>query len=461
MSMFYRLLLITVTVLFLSLPAFSKELPSPVKEVLKKKFANIVFKIDNSFVVNNETYLPLIPQTIKSSKKIEIIYSVPDKTLPKLLWFSNDWVFVKLIKQDNEKQRILSLSEIEKDYRGKFLKTKFPSDLVVPKGLTIEPELASLIGNLGITIASLQLSQIDIDGSLYLTSPDSGKILHLDLMDPSMIYSIQTMGVPWEITYDKNNKLVLVADLAKGLIYELKIKDKNIFKTIELHQISTSRDIELSEDSSLIYSLGNNNFSLYTRGDFKLVLQTKLPPNPSNFSFLKSVNLLGITCPSTNRLVFLNASDFSEISQIMIDGGPDKIISDPKRNYFYIASRNGNTIFIVDGNTKTTKGSIQVDETPTSLALDSEGRWLYVGNGKANSINIIDLETRELTETISLPLETQFPGDIEITKDGKWLIVTSETTNIISIIDLTLRKVVVKLDVGATTHAAYIVLSNE
>ncbi len=88
--------------------------------------------------------------------------------------------------------------------------------------------------------------------------------------------------------------------------------------------------------------------------------------------------------------------------------------------------------------------------------MHPDGKSIYVGNGKSNNINIVSTETNLVTDTISLPIETQFPGDIKITSDGSWLIVTSETTNVISIIDLNLKKVVLKLDVGATTHGAFI-----
>ena len=456
---------------FICSEAFAVELPTDLKSFLKNKFPGITFKIDNSFVINNEIFLPLLPLVTKPTKKIEITYLISDKNLPKLLWFSNEWIFVKLMKKNDGTQTIVSLADIPKQYKERFLKAKFPNDLVVPMGLTIKEDEEGLIGNLPIKIegkdqkseTKIQVAEYSkhpsLNGTLYLTSPDTGKIVYLDLNNSSMIQQIQTMGAPWKISFDKTNKLIFITDFAKDLIYEFKPNEPSIFKSIELPPMSSPRDIELSDDGSLAYVLENLafDFVIYKTNDAQPLVKTKLPPYPTSFAHLKETMLIAITCSSTNRLVFLNSNDFARANQIMIDGGPEKIIADSKHNVFYIANRNNNSVAVVDGLTKTIKNTIQVGETPTSLALDPESKWLYVGNGKSNSINIINLETFTIADTIQLPVETQFPGDIKISSDGQWLIATSETTNKISIIDLILKKVAVQLDVGATTHAAYII----
>ena len=98
MKIFRRFLLIMLAFFSLSQSAFSEELSSSVKEVLRKKFVNIVFKIDNSFTIKNkDTYLPLIPKTQEAVTKIEITGTIPDKSdnnLPKLVELSNGWIFV-------------------------------------------------------------------------------------------------------------------------------------------------------------------------------------------------------------------------------------------------------------------------------------------------------------------------------------------------------------------------------
>ena len=463
MNILRKSLIIILALFCFSQSAFSAELSPDLKQVLKKRFSKIVFKIDNSFLVNNkDLYLPLIPKTQKNTNKIEITNTVSDKSdknLPKLIKLSNEWFYVKLIKQKDGNQTIIDLKEVPEALKNNFLNTKFPGDLVIPKDFIIKEELSGLAGDLSIKIEKNpnSLSSLHLNDLLYLTSPDTGEIVYLNLSDASMIYKIQTKGTPWDITFDTENKIFYISDFAKDLIYTLKLLENSVSETITLPAMSSPIDIELSGDGSLLYILESlsNNFVVYKTDASKILLATKIPPNPISFSIVKDLSLIAIS--GSNSIAFLNANDFSGLSQIMLEGNPEKIVSNPANHLLYVANRNGNSISVINPANKKIKNTIEVGETPTALALDSDRKWLYVANGKSNTISIIDTENEVLAETIPLPIETQFPGDIKITSDNKWLIVTSETTNVISIIDLNLKQVVVKLDVGATTHAACLV----
>ena len=463
-----KFLILLFILLFLCIKADCTELPKDLKTFLKSKYPNIVFKIDNSFTIGNDLFLPLMPPITKQTKKIDIVYFIPDKinkTAPKLLLLSNDWIFVKVIKETGGSQTIIDLTEISEKYKEQFLKTRFPNDLVVPKEFAVKEELSGLVGEeLPIKIkkqenkVSANLAPINSDGILYLTSPDTGKVVYLNLNDLSMVFSVQTNGAPWEIAFDKTNKILFVSDFAKDQILELQPLDTSILTSVQLVSMSSPRDIEVSEDGSVIYvleSLGND-LGIYKANETKPFIKTKLPTNPTNFSLIKEAALIAVTCPSINRLVLIDLNNFSIINQIMIEGGPEKVIASTNGKTLYITNRNENTVSVFDINSKKLTGTIQVGEIPTSLVLHSNGKLLYVSNGKSNTISIINLETNQVTDTITLPIETQFPGDIKLTPNENYLIVTSETTNTISIVNLALKKVAVKLDVGATTHAAFL-----
>lgn len=489
MRLFIKLLIILI---FLPLNCYAVDLPPDLKDYLLKNFPGIVFKIDNSFAIGGNSYIPLVPKVTRSTEEIELVHVISKGATPILFWFSNDWVFVKLNKLSDGTQTIINLDEIPSQYKERFLKTKFPNDLVIPKGLFVKEELKDLAGDLPIKIIGVELKeekrrngegekeklvkekniekianvvqksggeQSTRKGILYLTSPDTGKIVYLNLSNISMVNHIQTMGAPFEIAFENTNKSIFVTDFAKDLFYEVKSLQPSISRTFELSSMSSPRDINISSDGSLAFLVESvaNDFAVYNINEGMIFVKTKLPTNPTNFAIIKQANLIVVSCPSINTIVFLNATDFSISNQIMIDGGPEKVITDSTGNHLYVANRNNNSVSIIDVQNKKVLNTIQVGEAPTSLALDLSGKTLYVGNGKSSTISIINLETSLVTDTINLPVETQFPGDIEITQDGKWLIVTSETTNTISIIDLALKKIDVKLDVGATTHAALVV----
>ncbi len=445
------------------LVAFASEPSSGLKKLLKNKFPSIDFKIDHSFVVKEDIFLPLIPNTIKNVKKIELLDMIPDDKNPKLLLFSNDWMYVKVLKNLDGKQTIIDLQDVPAKYKELFLMSQFPEDLVVPKGLTIKKELAELVGDLPISIIEEQKPDSheikDLNGFLYLTSPDTGKIIYIDLSNLSKINHIQTDGTPWNIAYDGINEMFFITDFAKDFIYEVKPMEQAISKKISLASMSGPKDIGLSNDSSTVYvveSLGNN-FAVYSIQGDKYSVKTKLPINSTNLSVLKNTSFIAVSCPNENKIVLLNKNDYSLLEQIMIEGGPENLVSSGDGMIIFTVNRNSNSVSVIDVESKKIKATFQVEDTPVSIALHPNEKFLYIGNGKSNSISIIDLTLKKTIGTIELPAETQFPGNIKITNDGKWLIATSETTNKISIIDLSKNEIALKLDVGATTHSAYLI----
>lgn len=440
--------------------------PQNLKRFLESKYPKAIFKIDNSFIYNDQTYLPLIPLSTKAVKKIDVIYTVKDanNNPPRFFLLSNGWAYVRLLKQKDETFAILNTPEISSSFKDEFLKLRFPDDLVVPKNLILKKNTAFLIGDLSIEVQdnvdNKHLNSFSgLSDYIYLTSPDTGKIIYFSLKDISMIYHHQTNGAPYEGEYSEKNKTIYITDFAKDKIYELMAFESKVLNDFTLPAMSNPVAIKISNDLSKAYILNSvsNDFTSYSLADKKLILNIKLSPNPTSFSILKRTNLIIIACPTTNTLTLFNADDFSQRKDIMLEGGLEKIISYVDDEIAYITSRNQNSIFKFNSLTQTVEKTIPVGLVPTSLALSKDGKWLYVANGKSNTISVIDLNKEEVVDNIELPIETQFPGDIALFGNDRWLIVTSETTNTISFIDLNIKSVILKLDVGATTHGVYVI----
>ena len=462
---------IIIIVFVLWLPAFSSyTLTEDVKAFFKKKYPVAEFKIDNSFTVGDIIYLPLIPEKINEQKKIEIITLVHDKNqidFPRLIQLSNGLIFVKLLKTDEEKSTILDVSLLPESIKNNLLRTRFPSDLVVPKSFFLNEELAVLKGELSIKepvlntedIKKENISFADVplykfpEGLLYFTSPDSGRIVFLDFADFSMINFIQTQGIPWAIA-PYMSEFILVSDFSKNLIYKIEPGKLQISDSINLSEMIRPADIGISEDGSLIYVLDSltSEFVVYQAEDLKVVVKTKTPVNPTKFLVLKELNLIVVLSPSVNSVTFLNSNDFSVMKKIKVESNPEAAIFNVKNYKLYIAQRNGKSISVIDPVTFKEATNIEVDDTPIALAIDSSGRMLYVASGKTNTINVIDTDINKVIDTILLPPETQFPGDIKIASDERSLIVTSETTNTISIVDLVTRNQIRNINLGFTTH---------
>jgi YVTN family beta-propeller protein len=308
---------------------------------------------------------------------------------------------------------------------------------------------------------SADIKKLQLSGVLFLTSPDTGKIIYVDLMDLSMVYNTPTKGAPFEIV--SNNETLYIPDFAKDKIYELMAFNTLIntsilkFNEFPLPAMSNPVLVKFLGDKMYVLNSLSNDISIFLLPTKKYLYSANLLPTPTAFTFLKKINQLAITCPTTNTLVLLNDNNFSKRKDIKIEGGPEKIVSSMDGEHAYITLRNKKAV--LKFNYLLGKGikEIPVGDTPVSLLESYDGKYLYVANGKSNTISIVDLNRGEVIDTINLPIETQFPGQIALTRDGKWLIVPSETTNTISFIDLNSKSIAVKLDVGATTHGSYII----
>ena len=78
------------------------EINLEVKSYFQNKYKNVSFKIDSSFIVDNKYYLPLLlpKDGTSNNKKFQLEFAIPDdsdRNYPKLFWFSNGSIFVKIL----------------------------------------------------------------------------------------------------------------------------------------------------------------------------------------------------------------------------------------------------------------------------------------------------------------------------------------------------------------------------
>ena len=473
-----------------------KETPEDIKNILKTQYPTIEFKIDNSFMVENEIFLPLFPPLQKLTDKTEILFSIPDGNYPKLIWFNNDIVYAKLLKSPKG-TKLIDINEIPEKHRETFKSLKLPSDLVVPKGFNPEAQINKLLGKLNDIKGKLDsveenstnsnklnnLEKIldkqektinkndkklnnDIDVpenkislNAFLTSPDSGKIIHIDFNDTSKIRIIETKGIPWDIKCDRENSFLYISDLAKNTVYKAPMYKNDPPEKVNLQEDSRPKNIYISFEKGIQYILecAKNHLKIYSLSNQQEIGQISLLKNPASFAILFSLNLVAITYPNENLINFYNLTTKEETGKLKLEGNPYEIISDEDRKQFYVTLRNNNSIAIVDAITQTYKEAIETGKAPTSLCLHPNKKNLYVGNGKSDTISIINLEENKIIHTLELPIETQFPSDLEITSNGKWLITTSESTGTISIFDLSNNTLFKTIDIGHSTHSLCLV----
>ncbi len=124
------------------------------------------------------------------------------------------------------------------------------------------------------------------------------------------------------------------------------------------------------------------------------------------------------------------------------------VVSADGRRLYATASQ-GNSLLVVDLETRRLAQEIPVGTKPHSIALAPDGRRAYVSNGGADSIAIVDLDAGRVAATVAVGDE---PAGLALAKDGTTLFVANWFGNDISVIDLAQGAEVRRLRAGSNPY---------
>ena len=144
-----KLLVIFGLFMALVLPANATKVPENVRNFVMEEYPETVFRFDGVVVLPDGTvYLPLIPSQFNTDEPVEIKYTIPaGKNLamkPDAIVLSNDYVLLKLLKNDKGKNTVINLPAPPVE----LVTGLFPQDMLVPKNFVLPLSLKNISGNL-------------------------------------------------------------------------------------------------------------------------------------------------------------------------------------------------------------------------------------------------------------------------------------------------------------------------
>lgn len=184
--------------------ALATRLSDPLKKAVQSAFpgTEVRIRLDGVLQVGKEDlFVPVIPKDkVDLSSDVQLLSKIP-ATNPRVLVFNNKWVFIRLIKEGDK--LIFSLPDgSPEDFKDKLLTGHLPPDLIVPQGMTTSEEYQSLIGELDIEVIKAEKQQEETvettqttealekrDGTVFLTSPATGKIIVMDGLEKAPSWS--------------------------------------------------------------------------------------------------------------------------------------------------------------------------------------------------------------------------------------------------------------------------------
>lgn len=444
-------------------PAFATKVPAELKAAIKEKFPGSQLRIDAMIQEPDGTlYVPVLPlSSSKTAAGQKIITTFSSKDL---VQFSNGWIFLKLQKSNNK----LTL-ELPNDLPEPILRALFkgllPPDLLIPQNMAVSGKLKPLAKDLTVEILKdgvppvIAEEKLDMnsDEKLFLASPKSGKIYVLS-KNFEKLSEVPTDGTPAGLVWFKDK--LFVADQSKSLIV---IYDPNTMKWdtfIEFPIGASVRSLAVSPKGDQIYVCESATSTIATvdLASKKVIQRTKVLNSPGDIVITPDGYSL-IVCSGTGHVSFISTLTNKVVGVVSVGKMPSNIILSKKHKLVFVANRVSNTVSVIDVTQRKLITNLSVGEGPTGLALDTNEEKLFVANAKDNNISIFSITQAasnkfDKLDTVSLPLDVEFPGSLVLTGDQNHLLVTSAASDTVGFLNLETLKFDKQVQVGQATMKA-------
>jgi len=447
-------------------PAFATKVPAELKVSIKEKFPQAQLRIDAMIQEPDGTlFVPILPPSMASSsnnatgQKIVTTFSNKDLSV-----FSNGWIYLKLQKINNK--LVLALpNDLPEAVMRAIYKGSLPTDLLIPQNMAVSGKLKPIVKELTVEVLkdgtppviAEEKFDMNSDEKLFLASPKSGKIYVLSKTFEKLS-EVATDGTPSCLVWFKDK--LYVADQSKSLVV---IYDPNSMKWdtfIEFPMGSSPRALAVSPKGDQIFVCESATSTIATvdLATKKVIQRTKVLNSPGDIAITPDGYTL-IVSSGTGHVSFISTLTNKVVGVVSVGKMPSNIILSKKNKLAFVANRVSNTVSVIDTTQRKLITNLSVGEGPTGLALDSNEERLFVANAKDNNISIFSITQAAVNkfdklETVSLPLDVEFPGCLVLTADQNHILVTSAASDTIGFLNLETLKFDKQVQVGQATMEA-------
>ncbi|HEY1339553.1 MAG TPA: hypothetical protein VGF59_18695 [Bryobacteraceae bacterium] len=110
-----------------------------------------------------------------------------------------------------------------------------------------------------------------------------------------------------------------------------------------------------------------------------------------------------VNIPTPVRLLINNRNPDQRGTFVDVPGTLTDIVSDPRRNRFYVVQQDRNQVLVFDGATQTQIAALRTSTTPTQLAMTFDRQYLIVGHDNSQFAFVYDLDTLQPDTPIEFP----------------------------------------------------------
>ena len=452
-----------------AIPVNATKLPDNVQNYIEASYPNTVFRFDGIVQLPDGTvYLPLIPSKFNTEDVVGIKYTIPaNKALadkPDAIVLSNDYVLLKLIKNNKGKNTIIGMPAPPVE----LITGLFPQDMLVPKNFVVPASMKNIIGNLDVRTELAQGLVIPLtppksavyknslaavpalnNKMLYIASNLSKNIQVVDPANNYASYALSREEIP--ITVKGYDVFLLVTSYGKKSLDVISLADDKVIKEIDFK--TQPEEIVIDNKNKLAYISSGEDACMYV-----ISLET--------MTIKKQIRLNGmcekVVLSEDGTKLFYNDKQTREIWAIELDN--DYIMREIGRfpnvskiayvnDKVYLTSRTKNRLAIVDYDTLGLMSENPISEKPVDMMVYKDK--LFVLGAGGNAIDVIDTELDQIIKHIELS-GNQFPTKFTRVEDSNIALVTDAKANVYSILDLDKMSIIKTNRLDIPVNAIYV-----
>ncbi len=245
------------------------------------------------------------------------------------------------------------------------------------------------------------------DGSeVYVSNQDAGTVSVIDTASQSVIGDPISVGSwPCGIAFGYGGSRAYVANCGSGKVSVIDRATRTIIHTTEL----IGGDLigaAANPAGTYVYVTDNiygyiSRLSTYTNN---VTRSSSTFGSPSGLAVSPDGATLYVTNTQDNTLMFIRASNLTLIGSVATGASnPVWVALNPSGTRAYVSnfgnSSNGNTVAVIDTQTRTRLATITVGTAPEGVGVTPDGTKLYVVNKFSNNVMVVDTATNTVIGT--------------------------------------------------------------
>jgi YVTN family beta-propeller protein len=187
------------------------------------------------------------------------------------------------------------------------------------------------------------------------------------------------------------------------------------------------------------YSVRNNHLSVYDTIRIGKPWPEKI--SIAGLALDDARNRLYAVTKENNSLYVVDIQTKKVVSQHPLDGEAYTCLLSPDHKTLYISCWGCDKVIVFDTYQTRIAGSVSVGDNPNDMCITKNGKFLFVANANDNTVSVIDTRLIKVTETLNSALFADSPAgsttnSVALSSDEKSLFIANADNNCLAVFDI-------------------------